>query len=280
MERLNPYLNYIATTSHLPNKTFVRAYDCRFLFVLSGEGELITRNEQFLLSKNTLAYYPAGSDYFLKSSIKDPLSFVTVNFDFTRSYPKRTAPFGPVKPCDYLPKNERPTQTEISLKWFSSVFTIENAFFLRDDFILLSSLFEKEEAYTDEMCATLLKYIILKISNHFCTERQENKIVRQVIDFIEDNYANELDNSIIAVRLGYHPYYLSTLLKIHTGKTLHKYISDARLKYGVNLLLHTAMPISEIALKCGFQNANHFSAKFKKQYGEPPSKWKKLNNLI
>ena len=55
MEKLNPFLRYIAITSHLPNKDFVVAYDCRFFFVLSGEGELITDGKRFPLKENTLA---------------------------------------------------------------------------------------------------------------------------------------------------------------------------------------------------------------------------------
>lgn len=280
MKKLDPYLRYITITNYLPNRDFVKAYDCRFFFVLSGEGELITEDGAFTLSENTLAYYPSGVSYFLKSSVESPLSFVTVNFDFTRSYPEYAATLRPVKSCDFLPNYERSTQTQIGEKRFSSAFVLEHAFFLRNDFVSLASLFGKGEIYTEELCSALLKYIILKISNHFYTISKENKIVRQVMDFIENKYSEKLDNNIIASHFGYHPYYLSSLFKIHFGKTLHTYISEIRLKFGVDMLLHTDMPIGEIAAKCGFQNANHFSVKFKKQYGESPLAWRKQNSVI
>lgn len=280
MKGLDPYLRYIATTDYLPNKDFVKAYDCRFFFVLSGKGELITENGQLALSENTLAYYPSGLAYLLKSSKESPLSFVTVNFDFTRSYPKHASTLCPVKPCDYLPDKERRTQTEIGEKRFSSVFTLEHAFSLRDDFVLLAKLFGKDEAYTEELCSALMKYIILKISNHFYNTRRENETVRQIVDYIEANCAKRLDNVSLAAHFGYHPYYLSSLFKIHTGKPLHQYISDVRLKFAVDMLLHSDMPISEIAARCGFQNANHFSVKFKKRYKESPSRWRRLNGII
>ncbi len=280
MERLDPFLRQILTTTHLPNKDFVKAYDCRFFFVLSGKGELRTEEEFFSLSENTLAYYPSGLAYFLKSSTDYPLSFVTVNFDFTRSYPRHTTTLRPVRPCDFSPDLERPTQNELSEKRFYSAFTIENAFSLRDDFVKLASLFSKEAAYTEELCAALLKYIILKIANHFASARQENAVVRKVMDFIEANYGKRLDNSALAALFGYHPYYLSSLFKLHTGKTLHQYLSEARLKIGADLLLCTDMPISEIALKCGFQDANHFSASFKRLYRKSPSVWRRLNSVI
>lgn len=280
MKKLDPYLSYIATTGNLPNKDYVMAYDCRFLYVLSGEGELLTESKKHPLSGNTLAYYPAGVPYFLKSNPQKPLLFVTVNFDFTRTYPKRTAPFGPVKPQDFLIENERPTQTELGVECFRSAFTIENAFSLREDFISLDTLFKNEELFAEEECAAFLKYVILKIASHFNTERHENKIVRRVIAYVGENIAGELDNHTVAKHFGYHPYYLSSLFKLYTGKSLHRYVYDTRLKIAADMLLQTEASIYEIAEKCGFRNANHFSVKFKEKYGRSPSVWRAMNSII
>ena len=43
-------------------------------------------------------------------------------------------------------------------------------------------------------------------------------------------------------------------------------VTETRLSFGCDMLLHSDMSISEIAAKCGFQNTNHFSVKFKNQY--------------
>lgn len=280
MKSLEPYLRYIAVSNYLPNKDFVKAYDCRFFFVLSGKGELRTKKETFTLSENTLAYYPSGTPYLLVSDTESPLLFVSVNFDFTNSYPERQTTLRPVKVCDFSPELERPTHHEISEERFSSPFIVEHAYFLRDDFISLSSLFGKKETYTKELSSTLLKYIILKLANHLSKTNEENKTVKKVIAYIEKSYKERLDNSTVAAHFGYHAYYLSSLFKLHTGKTLHKYITEVRLKFGCDMLLRTDMPISEIAVSCGFQNANHFSVKFKNEYKESPSSWRRLNSII
>ena len=120
MKKLDPYLRYIATASYWPNKEFVKAYDCRFFFVLSGKGELRTEIGNFLLTENTLAYYPSGISYFIYSDTLDPLSFVTVNFDFTRLYPERATTLRPVSVRDFSPELERPTYTEITEERFAS----------------------------------------------------------------------------------------------------------------------------------------------------------------
>ena len=280
MNRLDPYLRYIAISNYLPNKDFVKAYDCRLFFVLSGKGELRTDTETFPLTENTLAYYPSGIPYLLSSSKDEPMEFVSVNFDFTKSYPERRTTLRPVRVADFSPELQRTTQNEVTQERFKSAFTVEHAFFLRDDLTSLSNLFGKGEVYTDEMCSTLLKYILLKIENHFSTANGENKLVRKIKEYIEKNYAERLDNGTVAAHFGYHAYYLSSLFKLNTGKPLHRFITETRLKFGCNMLLNTDMSISEIALKCGFQNANHFSVKFKNQYKESPSKWRTLNGII
>lgn len=280
MEKLNPYLRYVAISNHLPNKDFVKAYDCRFLFVLSGKGELITEEKVFPLSENMLVYYPSGLPYFLLSNQESPMSFVTVNFDFTKSYPERKNTIRAVKPCDFFDDMLRATQNEIGEERFCSAFTVERAGFLRDDFLSLASLSEKKGKYGEEVSFALLKYIILKIANILTMTSQENKTVRRVIDFIEGNYSDKIDNHTVAAHFGYHPYYLSSLFKDSTGKTLHAYILETRLKFGSDMLLHTDMPIADIAVKCGFQNSNHFSVKFKARYGESPARWRRLNSVI
>ena len=139
MNKLNPYLRYIAVSNYLPNKDFVKAYDCRFLFVLSGKGELCTYTETFPLRENTLAYYPSGLPYLLSSSKEEPMEFVSVNFDFTQSYPERRATLRPVKLSDFSPSIQRSTQNEVSEERFQNAFIIEHAFFLRDDLTSLSN---------------------------------------------------------------------------------------------------------------------------------------------
>lgn len=280
MKKLDPFLRYISVTNYLPNKDFVKAYDCRFFFVLSGEGELRTMDRTVALSPNSLAYYPSGVPYFLISSVENPLLFVTLNFDFTRSYPERIATLRPVMLSDFSPDVERPTYKEISAEYFSTPFVMERAFGLRDDFLSLSSYFAKRETYSTELCSSLLKCIILKIASHFSSFGHENKLVERIVEYVESDCGAGLDNRSVAARFGYHPYYLSSLFKQHTGKTLHKYILEARLRRGSELLLHTDLSLNDIAIKCGFANANHFSVKFKQQYEESPAKWRCLNGVV
>ena len=280
MIRLDPYVRYAAVSSFLPNKETVRAYDCRLFFVLGGEGELRTPNECLPLRDNTLAYYPSGTDYFLVPSVEKPLEFVTVNFDFTHSYPERVRTLRSVAPRDYDDALKRPTQQEISESVFHSVFTVEHAFSLRDNFLALASVFSEDERYRKELCSAMLKCIVLKIANIFSKKDEHGGIVGRVKGYVESNYSERLDNHTVAVHFGYHAYYLSSLFKEMTGLTLHQYILGVRLKRASQMLLNTDMSVSCIAGACGFQNPNHFSVKFKKEYKMSPLRYRQLHCAV
>ena len=59
-----------------------------------------------------------------------------------------------------------------------------------------------------------------------------------------------------------------------TGKTVTGYINDIRLKKSIELLRTNTLNITEIAIKCGFNDANYFSRIFKRKFGVSPLKYK------
>lgn len=70
----------------------------------------------------------------------------------------------------------------------------------------------------------------------------------------------------------------STLLrkiKSLTGRTISNYLSVTRLEAGQSMLENSAQTIAQIAIEIGFNDASHFSTRFKKEYGFPPSDLRK-----
>ena len=66
---------------------------------------------------------------------------------------------------------------------------------------------------------------------------------------------------------------LDRLFSSHLGETVSDHYHRIRLDHGRHLLQETAMPVTEVALACGYANAQHFSKKFKERFGLPPGKW-------
>ncbi|MEM8604619.1 MAG: AraC family transcriptional regulator [Cyanobacteria bacterium P01_H01_bin.121] len=61
-----------------------------------------------------------------------------------------------------------------------------------------------------------------------------------------------------------------------SGQGFSKILQHTRLEHGLSLLQSTEMPISAIALNCGFKTPSHFSDSFKKRFGIKPSEIRKL----
>ena len=60
-----------------------------------------------------------------------------------------------------------------------------------------------------------------------------------------------------------------------TGKSILRTIIETKIEEAKKMLRSTALPISEIARRCGFSSANYFKNVFVRSVGMPPRAWRK-----
>ena len=279
MNKFTPFLIYINKTDILPNNNYTVAYDCRMLYILSGSGTLYTEFGNYELVPETFAYYPSGIKYFPKSNTEDKLSFITVNFDFTDIHEDITQTLAPVRASEFSPIKEFPSFHSIDDDLFQKPFIIENAVFLKNNLLRLCDIYKSYSDYEKELSSTILKLCILEILK-YNKHSFKNKLVEDIKLFIANNFSEIKSNSYIANSFKYHEYYLNNLFKKHTGITIHQFIIDTRLKNAEELLARSDSSIYEIAINCGFVNANHFSRLFKEKKGVSPLKYRSVSRNI
>jgi AraC-like DNA-binding protein len=239
---------------------------------------MLLEEDRIELKANDLLYYPSGIKYFLRSDKLEPMVFITVNFDFTDEYPgKEVLP--PVYEELYDPSLEQPTHKYIENDRFIRPFVVENADFGRLYLSRLLELAKSDGEYGGELSSAILKCLIYEIVNASGV-RKGNEAINSALRFIHSNYAGKLDNSAIAAAVGYHPYHLGRLFKLHVGKTLAKYLQDVRLEHAEELLMSTDLTVVAISDECGFTTAEHLIKVFKRRYGTTPLKWRKNRNLV
>ena len=71
--------------------------------------------------------------------------------------------------------------------------------------------------------------------------------------------------------------YFSKQFKSVTGVGLNEYINIIRIGASEKLLLSGNLPITQVAMECGFNDSNYFAAVFKKLKGITPKKYSLLN---
>lgn len=153
---------------------------------------------------------------------------------------------------------------------------------LRTDFLLATDLQRQihlairgRDNYSDFVSALM---------SAFCQRRDKiyqsrrKSIVEQARDYVDAHLDERLQNDQVARALFLNADHLSRAFKKESGLTLSEYISIRRIDRAKLLLLTTQLPVSEVALRVGFQSFSYFSKIFKKRVGVEPSKFRAKNS--
>lgn len=108
-------------------------------------------------------------------------------------------------------------------------------------------------------------------------EKTSQSIVEQAKQFIERNYAQEINLAGISQELHVSPYYFSKLYKATTGQNFIEYLTQIRMEAAKARLSGTNQSVKEICLSIGYSDPNYFSRSFKKYAGLSPSEYREAN---
>ncbi|MCO5248891.1 MAG: AraC family transcriptional regulator [Chitinophagales bacterium] len=100
--------------------------------------------------------------------------------------------------------------------------------------------------------------------------------IYKVKDFIIQNYEKNYTLYELAQIVGTNDFTLKKYFKKLFGTTVFEFWREHRLKIAHGLIMKGEMSIKEISYNVGYQNPQHFTAAFKKQYNILPNKLKNL----
>ncbi len=145
---------------------------------------------------------------------------------------------------------------------------------------------EREERHKSkdyrELQKLLLCELLVLISRYRIKEEKKNLdgsylTVKEAVKYISENYSSELGLEFLAKKFALSPSHFSRLFKEITGIGINEYINNIRISAAEKLLIETALPITQIATDCGFNDSNYFATVFKKIKGITPKKFSLLN---
>jgi AraC family transcriptional regulator len=99
--------------------------------------------------------------------------------------------------------------------------------------------------------------------------------LRRAIDYIYDHIGEALDLGSISRAAGLSAFHFARLFKAATGDSPFQFVTRTRMERAKELLRKTRLPISDIALRVGYQQPSHFSARFRSVLGCRPDAYRK-----
>jgi len=98
---------------------------------------------------------------------------------------------------------------------------------------------------------------------------------RKLIEYLENNYHQNISLDDIAGLLDLSPAYASSFIKQISGSNFSQLLRSIRIEHAKEMLTLSGKNLREIARRCGFSSEFHLSKVFKQQSGESPSEFRK-----
>jgi YesN/AraC family two-component response regulator len=249
--------------------------DARFFYVVDGDGRLDADGATYKMSKGDILFFGAGTKYRIHPS-DDKVTYIILNFDFTQEYSHLVTPIFPKDVSSFKESDI------IEAASFEDIPELSSPIYMSKKLEILDRMMEIELEYSRKIL-----YFEKKISNIFAeiltdcvreiriqTVSKGYEHINDILKYIHENYSEKMTNISLGEKFGFHPNYISYLIRSYTGIPLHKYLLNVKISHAVALLDDGQASIGEIADKCGFCDIYYFSRLFKKYMGVSPLEYR------
>jgi AraC family transcriptional regulator len=98
---------------------------------------------------------------------------------------------------------------------------------------------------------------------------------QRAVEYIETHLTEPITFETISNTAYLSGFHFSRVFHLYLGETLSSYVRKRRLTEAADNLIHTELPILEIALKFQFESQEAFTRSFKRQFHLTPAKYRK-----
>ncbi|MCH3918466.1 MAG: AraC family transcriptional regulator [Spirochaetia bacterium] len=261
-----PMAYYFLTKEHPRYRMILHWHpESEFIRVLSGKLKIIIDNTVHMLEPGTLLYIPGGC---LHSGHPLGCCYECLVFDLRllqKDTNACTAKIG-----EFLSK-ERQVWTELPI----------DEDFQHSVDLLFQAMSHRREGYEFLALGSLYTIFGLIIRKKFYTEQKLTKFVtarklgkfKKVLQFIEENYSDQLTLATLAELAGMDSKYFCTFFKQMTGRPPIDYLNAYRIECACEQFATTSFSIIDVAYNVGFHDASYFTKTFRKYKGVCPREY-------
>ncbi len=104
---------------------------------------------------------------------------------------------------------------------------------------------------------------------------EEDPVVRQILEYISENYTHKITLGDIADKLFYSDRYINQRFQKALNTTVIEYLNRYRIQKALMLLQQDRLPVSDIGRECGIGDYKYFNHVFKKYMGCSPKEYRR-----
>ena len=136
----------------------------------------------------------------------------------------------------------------------------------------------KTHGYELGVKANMLRFVYLLFhESSLSKKRHSNDRLKNLLQFIENNYMHTIHVDDAARTSGYSVSHFMRWFKQVSGSSFTSYLNERRLVEAAKMLKKGNETILSISTQVGFDNLSNFNRQFKKLYGCSPKDYRKSN---
>lgn len=240
-----------------------RGYE--FVWVLSGDLYATVSNKDYTLSKDQSLLITPYALHALKTSPDAEIFIAVFSGSYINKFASTTA-------------SKEPVDAHFSIPDTLSAY-LRAQFLVKDEESKKSTAMKKPSYYA-------LKACLYAICDEFSSvavwgkKEQNTELVFRVISYIEENYSKNITLKTLADDLSYEYHYLSRILTKSLRVPFRTLLNQCRCERAKDMITSTDLPLSVIAINCGFQSIRSFNRIFYDMTGTTPSSLRKGKTTI
>ena len=266
--KLNPVVHGAAIYERIDRTEECAAYSSKLLYIISGDVTATVGGKKLgHLGGGSLLYIPPATPYRLKGQY---LRMAVISFDLTDEWAGQDCPT-PKESASFI-KDEARIVSDATP--FDRVITVEDMRAEEDAIKKICELTVSAEGEYLAAISARLKLVLLKVAETTDENALPERMVEALGEYIRENVGEDISNTELGAIFGYHPFYISNVLKAAKGMTLKQYITKYRLDLAKRMLEAGSGSIAEIAESCGFTDASYFTKTFRQATGMTPKEYR------
>lgn len=275
LAEINPFVRHVhifvpKSLSSLQPRT---TCDARCFLVTRGELELLLSTSSVQIEAGQMILLPAGTCYGFSAT--DDAEVLGINFDYTQQGAHQKAPISPLMPDRFQDADLTERAVIEDCPELGRPFCVRNALGLLALAGEIEAEYSSDRALSEGILSAKMKLLILGAVESSHSDSKSSETVDRVISYLRAHCTEHITNLDVGRALNFHPNYLNRLIRSHTGKSLHAYLTHCRVNHAIRMLQTTSASISEIATASGFGDVQQFSKVFRQITGHTPGVFRK-----